>query len=121
MRILVIDDHMDTAHSLAFLLGDMGYQVEYAINGYAALTIAAKFRPHVIFLDMRLPDFKGWELVERLRRASGHPRIRVIGVSGAGSDEDQRRALAAGCDAYYLKPMNPQSLEEAIGQQTSRA
>ena len=61
-RILVVDDHPDTAQSMAAVLRHMGHLVEYSLSGHAALEIARKFRPEIAFLDMLLPDFDGSNL-----------------------------------------------------------
>jgi CheY-like chemotaxis protein len=57
-RVLVIDDDLGAVHSMAFLLRDMGHEVQFAINGFAAIDVARKFRPEVILLDMKLPDLQ---------------------------------------------------------------
>ena len=65
-RVLVVDDHIDAAHSLAVLLRHMGHEVQYAINGYSALELADRFHPDVVFVDMVLPDFHGSDLSRRI-------------------------------------------------------
>ena len=66
-RVLVVDDHSDTAVSMALTLRELGHRAEYAINGYAALTLAEEFRPEVVIVDMNLPDFHGSDLSRLLR------------------------------------------------------
>src|SRR3954464_11699607 len=96
-RVLVIDDSLDTAQTLSFLLRDAGHQVEFAINGYAALEIAKVQKPQIIFLDIGLPDFDGCELAKRLKRVPGLDGTRIIAITGRVA-EDRERALAAGCE-----------------------
>jgi DNA-binding response OmpR family regulator len=66
-RILVVEDNLDSVHSLAMLLRDMGHEVEYAINGYAALSVAQVFKPEVVFLDLGLPGLDGFEVCRAMK------------------------------------------------------
>ena len=84
-RILVVEDDLDTAQTFAIMLSEMGHQVEFAINGRAALEVASNFRPHIVFVDMLLPDADGSDLAYQLR-------------------------MRAGCDAFLRKPVDGPSL-----------
>jgi two-component system CheB/CheR fusion protein len=113
-RVLVVDDHLDTAQSMAVVLREMGHEVQFAINGYAAIDIANKFRPEVVVVDMLLPDFHGSDL-SRLLRMNAKPRsIRVIAVTGNRGEEVRERALAAGCDEFLLKPIEWKTVEQLL-------
>jgi CheY-like chemotaxis protein len=114
-RILVVEDNLDAARSLYFLLLDMGQDVRFAINGYAALTIARKFRPDIIFLDIGLPDTDGYKLARQFRREPGMEAIRIIALTAYGSDADRARSQEAGCDQHIVKPMDPQFLYSLLG------
>ena len=65
LRVLVVDDNLDTVHSMAMLVKMMGHEVQFAINGFAALEVAREFRPDVVLLDIGLPDFSGCEIARR--------------------------------------------------------
>ena len=67
-RVLLIEDHIDAVRSLAFLLEDMGHEVDYAINGYAGIEKARQFRPDFILLDIGLPGIDGFEVCKRLKQ-----------------------------------------------------
>jgi DNA-binding response OmpR family regulator len=69
---------VDSVHSLAYLLNDMGHAVEYAINGYVALDVARRFRPHFVLLDLGLPDIDGFEVCRRLKRDPDLESCRVV-------------------------------------------
>lgn len=112
-RVLVVDDSLDTAQTLAFLLKDAGHEVEYAINGRAALEIAVRQRPQIVFVDIGLPDYDGVDLARDLRRLPGLGEARVVAVTGRAS-EDEARALAAGCHRFLRKPVDPAHLERLI-------
>jgi len=114
-RVLVVDDHLDTAHTLAILLRGMGHEVEFAINGYAAIEIARRFRPEIVLLDMLLPDLDGCEVARKLREQDGVKNARILAITGSGSNELQDRARQAGCNDYLLKPLDPKLLDALIG------
>src|SRR5258705_5295448 len=114
-RVLVVDDHLDTAHSLAILLRHMGHELEFAINGHAAMEIARRFQPEVVFLDLLLPDFDGCEVARRLRLQQGGKNARILAITGGGSEGLRRRAREAGCDEYLLKPLDLKLLDALIG------
>jgi two-component system, chemotaxis family, CheB/CheR fusion protein len=112
-RVLVVDDNLDTLHSTALLLRDRGHQVEFAINGTAALTIAQRFRPQVVLLDLVLPDADGADLARRLLRNPELKGVRVIAITGHG-EAHRARALQAGCDDFFVKPIAPELLDELL-------
>jgi len=114
-RVLVVEDNLDTVHSLVLLLRDMGHRVEYAINGYAALDIARRFLPEFVFLDLGLPGLDGFEVVERLKREPGFEATRFIAVTGYGQDEYRVRSQAAGCEQHIVKPVSPRFLYSLLG------
>jgi CheY-like chemotaxis protein len=113
-RLLLIEDNLDAAHTLTFLLRQTGHRVEFAINGYAALAIAEKLQPDVVLLDLGLPDFEGCSLIRRMRRFPHLASTRYIAISGRVGDDDRERALAAGCEAYLRKPVSVERLEAII-------
>jgi two-component system, chemotaxis family, CheB/CheR fusion protein len=112
-KILVVDDNLDTVHSTALLLRDRGHQVEFAINGTAALTIAQRFRPEIVLLDIALPDADGVELARKLIRNPDLKGVRVIAITGRG-EAHRARALQAGCDDFFVKPIAPKLLDELL-------
>jgi len=101
-------------HSLVLLLRDMGHWVEYAINGYAAITAAQKFRPEVVFLDLGLPGMDGFELCRRLKKEPGLEQTRLISITGYSQDEYRKRSLEVGCEIHLLKPVNAQQLADLL-------
>ena len=68
-RVLVVDDHLDSARSFAFMVeGIIHSKVEFAINGYVALELARKYRPDIVFLDLAMPDYTGYDILNTLKR-----------------------------------------------------
>jgi CheY-like chemotaxis protein len=113
-RVLVVDDSLDMIHSLAHVLRDMGHEVEFAINGYAALEAARRFRPEVVLLDIRLPDTDGWTVARRLKGEAAERPVRVIAITGTSMEGDRTRSLEAGCEEHLLKPLDWQRLEKLL-------
>jgi CheY-like chemotaxis protein len=114
LRVLVVDDNLDAVHMMATLLRMMGHEVDFAINGFAALDAAKKFRPDVILLDIGLPDFKGDKIATQVRFEPGLEKTRIIAITGQRLDAVERRALEAGCEAVYAKPIAPEALEKLL-------
>ena len=112
-RVLVVDDNLDAVHSMATLIKMMGHECQFAINGFAALQIAREFRPEVILLDIGLPDFKGHDIAKQLKWEPGLEGTRIIAVTALPQD-NREQALAAGCDEYYRKPLDPLVLEQLL-------
>ena len=113
-RVLVIDDDIDTAQTLFFLLLDMGHDAAYATDGRSALDMARKLRPEFVLLDIGLPDLEGSEVASQLRRIPGCEDTLIIAITGLG-DAHRGRMLKAGCDAFYVKPIEPKMLEDLLG------
>jgi CheY-like chemotaxis protein len=109
-RVLVVDDDIDTAQTLFFLLLDMGHEAAYATDGRRALAAARKLQPEFVILDIGLPDLDGSEVAKDLRSVPGCESTLIIALTGLG-DEHRARMLSAGCDAFYTKPLEPQLLQ----------
>ncbi|MBF8299931.1 MAG: signal transduction histidine kinase, partial [Acidobacteria bacterium] len=110
-RILVVDDNVDAAESLADLLRVRAHDVRVVHTGPAALDTAAAFLPQVVFLDIRMKDMDGYEVARRLRQLPGLERAFIVAVTGSfGQDEDRKRARDAGFDRYIVKPLDPAAL-----------
>lgn len=112
-RVLVVEDNLDAVHSMAVLIKMMGHECSFAINGFAAIDVARQFRPDIILLDIGLPDFPGYDIAKQLRWEPGLEATRIIAVT-ALPDVDRDRAIEAGCDEFYRKPLDPRKLEELL-------
>jgi two-component system CheB/CheR fusion protein len=120
-RVLVVEDNLDSVHSMAMLVRMMGHDVRFAINGFAALEIAREFRPEVVLLDIGLPDFNGSEIARQLRFEDALRNTRFIAISALPAQQYREQALAAGCDEFYAKPMDPTVLEKLLGDSSAAA
>lgn len=109
-RVLVVDDNTDSAEVLAALLGALGHDAAVAFDGTTALKMVESHRPDVVFLDMALPDMSGLDVARRLRAEPRHAGLRLIGLTGFGSEEHRRRSAEAGLDDYVVKPVDADAL-----------
>ena len=113
-RVLVVDDNMDAADSLAMLLRLEGHEVGTRYNGPAALEAARSLRPEVVFLDIGLPGMDGYEVARRLRGQSELGEIFLVAVTGVGQEEDRRRSREAGFDVHLTKPVDPREVARLL-------
>lgn len=114
LRILVVDDNQDAAHTMAMLLRLDGHHVETAYDGPEALEAASRFRPDVILLDLGLPGLTGFEVARRLREQTETRDVRLIALTGYGQEEDRRQTQEAGFDSHLVKPVDKGRLDEAL-------
>ncbi len=106
LRILVVDDNVDTVQGMAKLLGLLGHEVRVAHTGPEGVEAARKHRPEVVLLDIGLPGMDGYQVAGALRRADSSRDALIIGVSGYGQDQDRRRSQEAGFDHHLIKPVD---------------
>jgi PAS domain S-box-containing protein len=109
-RILVVDDNVDAANSLAQLLTLLGHDVAVAHDGPAALGKAAEAPPELVFVDIGLPGMDGYALARALR-AAGLDRAALVAVTGYGRDQDVRRSIERGFDDHLVKPVDLAALQ----------
>ena len=113
LRVLVVDDNLDAAETLAELLSAMGCEAHVAHDGPAAVLAAVEQRPQLVVLDLGLPIMDGYEVASRLR-SSGFDRLHVVALTGYGQPEDRERSRRAGFDAHFVKPLAPEALQALI-------
>jgi DNA-binding response OmpR family regulator len=112
-RVLLVDDNADIVESLQILLESLGLAVAVANDAEGALAQAERFRPDVAVVDIGLRGTSGLALAPGLRALS--PRgLRLVALSGFGADEDRARSLAAGFEAYLVKPVEIDELLAAL-------
>jgi PAS domain S-box-containing protein len=109
-RVLVIDDNVDAADTLAALVRAFGAEVATAYDGRAGLARAASFAPDVVLLDIGMPELDGYEACRQLRATHVGARAFIVAITGWGQLHDRERAIAAGFDAHLTKPADPRTL-----------
>ena len=115
-KILVVDDNVDAAMSLAQLLELDGHQSQAVYGAMEALECASRFRPDFVLLDIGLPGMNGYEVAQRLRQMSDLGPMKLIALTGYGQSNDKARAFAAGFDAHLAKPVDLIALERMLAQ-----
>jgi signal transduction histidine kinase/ActR/RegA family two-component response regulator len=120
LRVLVVDDDVDAARSLAMLLESNGHSVAVAHDGTAALSVAPQFQPHIALVDIGLPELDGYELARRLRADPQLQAIELVAVTGYGHADDSLRSYEAGYDEHLVKPVKFAALEEILAQAAQR-
>jgi CheY-like chemotaxis protein len=124
-RILVADDNIDAANSLARLLTRLyGQEVRVAYDGDEALAVAEDFRPEVVVLDIGMPGMDGNEVARRLRDRPEFEATLILALTGWGSESDRRKSKQSGFDWHLVKPIGPEAirafLTDKIGDDTAR-
>jgi PAS domain S-box-containing protein len=113
-RVLVVDDNVDGAESLARVLQFGGHDTRTAHSGPEALDAARPFKPEVVFLDIGLPGMNGYEVARRLR---GEPSLRgavLVALTGWGTEDDKRQSREAGFDFHLTKPAEVTAIESIL-------
>jgi signal transduction histidine kinase len=113
-RVLVVDDNLDAADSLATLLRLRGQDVRTAYDGPTGLAAARDFRPDLAFLDIGLPGMDGCELARALRADPAGRDTLLVALTGWGQDEDRQQSHAAGFDEHHAKPLDLPVLEDLV-------
>jgi len=113
-RILIVDDNVDAAESLAMLFEGHGHKAIVEASGLKGLESALSYLPDVVILDIGLPDIDGYELAKRLRAEEDTQSAMLLALTGYGQEQDKKLAQAAGFDYHLVKPVNFLELEKLI-------
>ncbi|MGE0158477.1 MAG: PAS domain S-box protein [Gemmatimonadales bacterium] len=113
-RLLVVDDNVDAAESMAIVLRMEGYEVRTAHDGEAAIEMASDYRPHMMLLDLGMPKVNGYDVARRIRSESWGRDVVLVACTGWGQPEDRRRSKTAGFDHHLVKPVSPESVIDLV-------
>lgn len=108
--ILVIEDNEWSRDMLARRLSRRGYQVMLAADGKRGMALAQTQSPDLIVMDMSLPEIDGWEATRRLKADPATRAIPIVALTAHAMASDRQKAMDAGCDEYYTKPVDFESL-----------
>ena len=110
-KILVVDDNRDNQDILSFRLQLMGgFEILTASNGKEALEVAARARPDLILMDLRMPVMDGYEATRALRQTEWGKNLPIIAVTAGSTEEHREKALRVGCNDFIAKPIIDYSL-----------
>lgn len=113
-RILIVDDNVDSANSMAALLTLKGHDVRRVNEGPTALSELQAFAPHLVLLDIGLPGMSGYDVAREIRRNPANDRIVLCAMTGYGQNDDRRRSRDAGFDHHLVKPIDLNALDTMI-------
>jgi two-component system, cell cycle response regulator DivK len=113
-QVLVIEDNPDNLGLIRFALERAGYQVTAAETGTSGVNLAVELTPDLIIVDINLPDFDGYEVTRRIRQSPIGQSIPIVAITSSAMMGDREKTIAAGCDAYFEKPIDPISIVEQI-------
>jgi len=106
LRVLVVDDNVDSAMTMGMLLRASGHEIRMVHDGLAVLEAATNYRPHLVLLDIGLPGLNGFEVAKQLRLQPAFQNILLVAMTGYGQDSDRQRSQEAGFDHHLVKPAN---------------
>lgn len=112
--ILVVDDDAETLRVYGLHLERLGHAVHRARSGVHALEQLAVLHPDLVFLDLGMPDFDGFEVAKRIRNEPRLLATKIVAVTGQDDTRHRQRGLYAGFDGYLVKPVAFEDIEEAI-------
>jgi len=119
-RVLVADDNLDAAESLAMLLTMMGHEVRAAHDGAQAVDQAEQFRPDLILMDVGMPKLDGLQAATQIRSFAWGRAPVIVALTGWGQEADRKRSKAAGCDEHLVKPLDIERLTTLLAQLVER-
>ena len=114
LKALVVEDDPDQAEMLGRLLAHRQYQAEFASSGREALDLARSVAPHLIFLDLMLPDMTGFDVCRDLRSNRDTMLIPIVMITALGDDKHRSKGFRVGANAYVTKPYGPDNIDAAI-------
>jgi CheY-like chemotaxis protein len=112
--ILLIEDNEQNRYLATFLLEKHGYSVVPASDGMSGIELGLSFQPKGILLDIQLPGLDGYEVARALRRNASLDNVPIIAVTSYAMAGDREKAMAAGCDGYIEKPIDPDTFVSEV-------
>jgi two-component system cell cycle response regulator DivK len=113
-KILLIEDNDQNRYMATFLLEKHGHEVESAVDGPSGIELASRLQPSLILLDIQLPKMDGYAVARELRRNPVLADTPVVAVTSYAMPGDREKTIAAGCNGYIEKPINPDTFVAEI-------
>lgn len=121
LRVLLVDDNIDTVLSFSMLLKASGHNVRSASDGIEAVKAAYDFRPDVMLLDIGLPGLNGYEVAKRLRQQPIFKDLVLVALTGYGQDADRQISKQAGFDHHLVKPARIEQVQQILANASAKA
>jgi PAS domain S-box-containing protein len=121
LRVLMVDDNVDTVESLAMLLLMEGHEVRTAHDGLQGLAAALEYRPDVVLLDIGLPGLNGYEVAKQIRQHPALKNVVLVAMTGYGQEADRQRSQEAGFDHHLVKPARFEQVQKILASVSSKA
>lgn len=113
-RILLIEDNAQNRYLANFLLESRGWEMVHAEDGPTGVALASQVNPALILLDIQLPGMDGYAVAHALRADPALHAIPIVAVTSYAMAGDRERCLAAGCNGYIEKPIDPQTFADEV-------
>ncbi|MBN1131098.1 MAG: response regulator [Chitinispirillaceae bacterium] len=113
-NILVIEDNEQNMYLCTFLLKSRNHEVLQARSGREGIELAKTCRPDLVLLDIQLPEIDGYAVARELKQDPATGKIPIVAVTSYAMAGDRERVLAAGCEGYIEKPINPETFMNEI-------
>jgi CheY-like chemotaxis protein len=120
VRILLIEDNDISRQLMCDYLEFYGWEVHSLARGAECFAAIAHFRPHLILLDLKLPDADGYTILEQIQSDPNTQQIPIVVISAFAFPADQQRALSLGVQRYLIKPVKPALLKQVIEQELAK-
>jgi CheY-like chemotaxis protein len=114
LKVLVVDDDLDVADSMASLLEMDGHKTEIVLRAKEVLNVARRVLPDIVLMDVGMPEMNGYEVATLIRREPLLNRTLLVALTGWGGEVDKREAMEAGFDVHLLKPVRHSALQEVV-------
>jgi CheY-like chemotaxis protein len=115
-RVLVVDDHPDSAESLAKVIEMLGHEARFLTNATQVEGLVADFKPHVLLLDIAMPRIDGWTLARELRKQYSPEALKIVAVTAFDAADAHITSRKAGFDAHVAKPIDDTLLQKILEQ-----
>ena len=114
LRVLVVDDNVDTVLSFSMLLKSSGHEVRTAHDGPTAVQVALDYQPDAVLLDIGLPGLNGYQVAQRIRQEPNLKNTVLVALTGYGQEADRQTALEAGFNHHLVKPARLEQLQKIL-------
>jgi CheY-like chemotaxis protein len=118
-NVLVVEDNERNMYLMCYILEKMGHRAIKAVTGEEGVAMAAEQQPDLILMDIQLPGIDGLEAIRRIRADRTSAAIPIIAITSYAMSGDRERLLAAGCNGYIEKPINPETIMAELGRSLS--